>query len=106
MAVTWITALKMIPWGDVVQNAPTVLRTAKKLWGMVGTAAAERAPDRIALLESELAQLKSVVVSLAEQNARLVEAVDILRVRTRILLITCGVLVVGTLALAAAVFIR
>jgi hypothetical protein len=108
MAAGWLTALKLIPWDDVVANAPAVLRGAKKLWGKAGHAGP--APDRVGALEQEVAQLREqadtaagVISSLAEQNARLVEAVDLLRVRTRILMAACGLL---ALALVAVVLIR
>ncbi|HKU46518.1 MAG TPA: hypothetical protein VJQ58_06515 [Burkholderiales bacterium] len=103
MAAGWLTALKMIPWDDVVANAPAVLRGAKKLWGKAGRS--EPTPDRVGALEQEVAQLREqadtaagVISSLAEQNARLVEAVDLLRVRTRILMAACGVLAVALVA--------
>ena len=108
MAAGWITALKLIPWDDVVANAPAELRGATKLFGK--TAHAEQAPVRLGALEQEVAQLREqantaagVITSLAQQNARLVEAVDLLRVRTRILIAACGVLAVG---LVAVVLIR
>lgn len=104
MAAGWITALKLIPWDDVVANAPAVLRGARKLWGKAGQA--ETAPDRVSALEQEVAQLREqantsaeVISSLAEQNARLVQAVDVLRVRTRILIVACGVLAAGLVTL-------
>lgn len=103
MAVSWITALKVIPWGDVVENAPAVLRAAKKLWSR----------NEASSLQQEVAQLREqaesaarLISSLAEQNARLIEAVDLLRLRTRVLLITCSALVVATVALAALVVLR
>ena len=103
MAAGWITALKLIPWDDVVANAPAVLRGAKKLFGKSGQAA--QAPDRLGVLEQEVAQLREqastaagVISSLAEQNARLVEAVELLRIRTRILLVACAVLALGLVA--------
>jgi hypothetical protein len=112
MAVSWITALKIIPWADVVQNAPAVLRAAKTLWSTVGRPAAA-APDPLTSLLQEISQLKeqantaaNLISSLAEQNARLVEAVDILRVRTRLLIFACSALVVATLALAGLVLAR
>jgi hypothetical protein len=105
--------LKVIPWADVVANAPAVLRGAKTLWNKMDPAAAARTPDPLAALQQEVAQLKEqldsaagLISSLAEQNARLVEAVDILRLRTRMLLVTCGALVVVTGALAAFVLLR
>lgn len=104
---SWITASKVIPWGDVVENAPAVLRGAKKLWSAV-----RQAPEPHGV-EQEIAQLKEqaenaarLISSLAEQNARLVEAVQLLRLRTRILLIMCSALVVAMVALGAFVLLR
>ena len=31
MAISWVTALKLVPWGDVIQAAPSVLKAAKGL---------------------------------------------------------------------------
>lgn len=105
MAAGWITALKLIPWDDVVANAPAVLRGAKKLWGKVGGVETAKAPDRVAALEQQVAELREqadtaagVISSLAEQNARLVEAVELLRIRTRVLLVACAVLALGVAA--------
>ena len=36
MAIGWLTVLKMVPWGDVIENAPKVAQGAKKLWNTVG----------------------------------------------------------------------
>lgn len=36
MAAGWLTVLKMVPWGDVIENAPKVAQGAKKLWSSVG----------------------------------------------------------------------
>lgn len=89
MAISWLTALKLIPWRDVVENAPTVLRTAKKLWDK------QPPPDtslqqEVASLREEARRAAAVIESLAEQNTRLVQAVDILRVRTRLLVYALG----------------
>jgi len=121
MAVSWMGVFKVIPWRDVIENAPTVVRGARKLWGLVGGAAQQQAqppapatadPDtRIAALERELArqndELKAaanLLSTLAEQNERLIEAVEILRLRTRVLLIAGCVLAVGFIALGIAWF--
>ncbi len=108
MALNWLTAFKVIPWTQVVQNAPTVLRGAKKLWGMVGTNAAQppavepsRLEHEVADVKHEVAKAAEVITSLAEQNGRLVEAVEILRVRTRVLTVAIVALSVGVIALAA-----
>ncbi|MDZ4124040.1 MAG: hypothetical protein U1E02_07670, partial [Hydrogenophaga sp.] len=31
MAIPWLLALKVIPWGDVIEHAPKVLNAARKL---------------------------------------------------------------------------
>ena len=36
MAIGWLTMLKLVPWGDVIENAPKVAQGAKKLWHTVG----------------------------------------------------------------------
>jgi hypothetical protein len=83
-----------------------VLRGARKLWSR--RSPAEAASDPLAALQEEVAQLKEqantaagVIASLAEQNARLVTAVEVLRVRTRMLLVACGVLGAALAGLAA-----
>jgi hypothetical protein len=92
---------KVIPWGDVIAAAPAVVDGAKKLWGLardrkpaeVEGARPQGAEGRVRQLEAEVAELRresaassELIKSLAEQNAQLVKAVDILRVRTRALL--------------------
>lgn len=97
----WLTAFKVIPWGDVIAAAPTVARGAKKLWDSIREQPAGSAPGpapdspegRVRALESQLTDMRKelaasteLINSLAQQNQRLVEAVGILRVRTRTLL--------------------
>lgn len=111
MAISWLTAFKAIPWGDVIAAAPTVAQGAKKLWGAVGRgdAGSAAAPGslpadaegrlrtleaQIAGLQREIAASSELIKSLAEQNSRLVDAVEILRVRTRVLLALCLALAV------------
>ena len=36
MAIGWMTVLKLVPWGDVIKNAPAVADGARKLWDNVG----------------------------------------------------------------------
>lgn len=47
MAIGWMTVLKLVPWGDVIKNAPVIADGAKKLWDSVGRkpAAADAAPE-------------------------------------------------------------
>lgn len=108
MAIGWMTALKVIPWGDVIEATPNIVKGARKMFARtqaeephVETDAAKRGDlsARVALLEDSLTHMAEqqkasarLIETLAEQNARIVEAVEILRVRTRLLIITSIVL--------------
>ena len=107
MAIGWLTALKAIPWTDVIGTAPVVVDGAKKLWHSVGNKPAppELAPGppsassteaqsiaalqtRIAALEVEAADLHGQMVAsselikaLAEQNTQLIRRIETSRVR-------------------------
>ena len=105
MALGWLTALKTIPWTDVISTAPVVVDGAKKLWHSVGKKPAHPAPlpssdsgattptigalqTRIAALEAEAADLHGQMLSsselikaLAEQNTQLIRRVEVSRVR-------------------------
>ena len=35
MAAGWVTVLQMVPWGEVIKNAPKVADGAVKLWNSV-----------------------------------------------------------------------
>lgn len=126
MAISWITtALKFVPWGDVVSAAPTVARGARDLWRTVRhnddeavvppeSVAVAPPQDRVVALASRLEAVESrlqslqqeagasaeLMTSLAEQNERLVQAVEILRARTRLLLWACALLGAAAAALA------
>lgn len=99
MAISWISALKMVPWDVVVSNAPGVVEGARKLWKSAGRNEAATgkvqtdlsAESRLETLESEVADLQQEMASsaelikaLADQNAQLVQAVAVLRGRQRL----------------------
>ena len=109
MAIGWMTALKVIPWSDVIEATPGIVKGARKIFARsqeTDTPVATGSPSssaelqaRVVQLESTLAQMAEqqqasaqLIETLAEQNARIVEAVDILRVRTRLLMAVSGVL--------------
>jgi len=122
MTISLIAALKLVPWADVVSNAPLVVDGARKLWKVVGkkkTPATadnveiehELSPDaqaiaavelRVSSLEADVADLQREMVSsaelikaLADQNAQLIKAVELQR---RLLL---GVItILGAVAMA------
>jgi hypothetical protein len=116
MAIPWMLALKVIPWGDVIEAAPAVVKSARKIFTrsqQVDTPAATVEPgadlqQRVQQLESGVTQLleqqrasAQLMETLAEQNARLVQAVEILRVRTRLLLVLGAVLAVALVGVLA-----
>lgn len=110
MAIGWLTALKLVPWSDVISNAPVVAAGAKKLWdalakkplapdaaAAVGQPAELTPAQSIPLLQSRVMALESVVAdlhaqmidstaliqALAEQNSQLIIRVETHRVRVR-----------------------
>ena len=105
MAVGWVAALKLVPWGDVLEATPQILQAAKKLLGSTrqGTADAaagtlagagdaatppvalqlQQLRERVARLEQEQQESAVLIQSLAEQNAQVVQAVQVLRLRNQ-----------------------
>jgi len=131
MAISLLAAFKAIPWTDVITAAPTIVQGAEKLWGTVtkkkngapeapAATTGQHAPEtgsavdarlqaletRIADLQSEALSSSALIKSLAEQNAQLVKAVEILRVRTRILLRWGGLALAVALLCAIAALLR
>lgn len=111
----WMTALKIIPWGEVLESAPHIVKAAKHLFSATKTDAGGFAEasnsssgdgfanvdKRIRLLETRIIELSDeqkssteLIKSLAEQNALIVEAIEVFRVRVKILLVACISLVV------------
>jgi hypothetical protein len=124
MPVPWLMALKVIPWGDVIEHAPAVLKAARKLMDRQSTEPVPESGASVDLVAQPLptlgelknrliaaqvqidrhaqtqAQLTETLAALAEQNAQLVSAVELLRMRTRLLLWGMAALVVALLGLA------
>jgi len=115
MAISWISAFKAIPWSDVLSATPSIVQGAEKLWHSVKKKQA--VPDavevpagdaaRLQQLEAQVAELhrealatSALIKSLAEQNDQLVRAVEILRVRTRLLL-GAGILMLAAFVVLA-----
>ena len=86
MTISLITALKLVPWADVVSKAPLVVDGARKLWKVVGKKKAPATADnveiehglspdaqaiaaielRVSSLEADVADLQREMVSSAE----------------------------------------
>jgi hypothetical protein len=130
--MNWIGALKLVPWGEVAKNAPAVVNGARKLMSRAASrsaasANAHNAEDaarppsqqdtldgvqaRITSLEASNLELRNemsasaqLITELAEQNANLIGAVELLRKRVGILLGVVVVVALGVIAVAS--FIR
>lgn len=126
MAVSWITALKLIPWGEVIEATPQVVKAAKGLLRKKDdqAAAAAQAPvapigplshpqssgehalQLIQLLEQRVSQLEQsqrqsleLIETLAEQNTQIVATVGLLRTGAQRLAWAVGILAVTVLSM-------
>jgi len=126
----WLTALKLVPWGDVIEATPQILQAAKKLMGKTRAAegddpSADALPrgveggtavpldtqihelrTRVSQLEQEQRDSASLIESLAEQNAVVVRAVEALRLRTRRLTWGIGLLGIVCATLLWRIFLQ
>ncbi len=129
MALGWYSVLKMVPWTEVITNAPQIADAAKKLWGSVskkapGDAAtgedakvipsAPMTPEArladlqarlqaneaaVAELHRQLVDSTALIDTLASQNALLIRRVEANRLLVRWLI--GEVVVVGVVAVVA-----
>jgi hypothetical protein len=120
MPIPWLAALKVIPWGDVISHAPTVLEKARELIdrkrGVADVAATSMATanepasdvpslgelkNRVLVAQQQIDQLHvhqadmaQTLTALAEQNAALVVTVSALRAKHRVLMAVVIILVI------------
>ncbi|GAA4011823.1 hypothetical protein [Actimicrobium antarcticum] len=124
MAIGWLSVLKMVPWVDVISNAPKVAEGAKKLWDSVGrkqhlpkaASTAKTGADvvvpidsrlmaaesTLALLQEQMLASAELIKELAEQNRQLVARVDLMRRRMAWIGLVTALLVVGLIVSSAA----
>lgn len=128
MAIGWLTVLQMVPWSDVIKNAPKVADGAKKLWSTVGKKPPPAQPadagtsvqlspegQAIGALQAHVLALESatqdlheqmlasseLIKALAEQNTQLIRRAEVNRVRLLLLAgVTAVVAVIAVVALA------
>lgn len=119
MAIGWLTALKVIPWGDVLEAAPHIVKGAKRLFAttkedapgppVISTSGSDKFTNldiRIGQIQAEQESSAELIKSLAEQNARVVEAIEVLRIRTKVLMLACVLLGVGLVVLTFLVIMK
>ena len=127
MAISWVTALKLVPWSDVIQAAPDVIKAAKGLMkkstppdsamppstatldslGKHSPAdAGELALQHIAQLQARIAQLEqaqqssaALIEQMAEQQSQIVHTVGLLRTGATRLAWACAILGACTVGL-------
>jgi hypothetical protein len=102
MALSWLTALKVVPWEKVLEHAPGVLDKARGFIDKHRTGAAE-APSELSQLAQAQQQMAQALAELAEQNAALISAVTRLKRQLRWLAagLTLALLGCGTVAVLA-----
>jgi hypothetical protein len=128
MAIGWMTVLQLVPWSDMITNAPKIAEGAKKLWNAVGkkppasavghdgtSLAAGDAPPTLAALEKRLQAVEmanaelheqmlasaDLIKTLADQNTQLIKRIDVNRVRLITLaVVTCLVALIAVTSLA------
>lgn len=105
MAIGWFALLKSVPWSEVISNAPKVVDGATKLWNAVAkdssssdvsdSRAKSGASQAITAIEARTSALEEVISdlhsqmlassklikTLADQNAQLIQRIEINRVR-------------------------
>lgn len=108
MAIGWLSVLRMVPWADVISNAPKVAEGAKKLWNAVNKKSrspdladeeavvpADAGLDTLAMLQARLATMEiatadlhsqmlassELIKVLADQNAQLIKRMEVHRIR-------------------------
>ncbi|ABM31824.1 hypothetical protein QRO11_17650 [Paracidovorax citrulli] len=129
MAISWITALQLVPWDKVIEASPQLIKAAKGLLRSRGAQEAEQAQadeeaarlaastapspqelalqrigaleDQVQALEQSQRQALEVIEQLAQQNAQLVATVSALRTGAQRLAVACGVLGVVLLGMVA-----
>ena len=119
----WLTALKLVPWDDVLKSTPGLVRQAKQLFkssksGQPATASTDLSAQalngrdhqavaeavqsllqRVHQLEEEQRKSAALIESLAEQHEMVVQTMAALRGRAKLLTAVCGVLVLAVIGL-------
>lgn len=124
MAISLLSVLKMVPWKDVISNAPKIADEAMKLWRTVakkrqplespasGTepelarevqsldilqAQLADAEAKIADLHNQMLESSELIKALADQNTQLINRFEAIRIRAQWL--TGAVVILGVVAL-------
>ena len=114
MAIPWLVALRAVPWGTILANAPSILRSADALRARTpaGPPSASATDlqglgDRLSALEQRDRESVEVITQLTGQVAALTTAVEVLEARARWLLVMSGAaMAVAVIAAGLSLFAR
>lgn len=117
MAAAWLKVLKSVPWGEVIQAAPQVANSARRLWDTVGrkgapvpnteldeavahmplddglamlAAQVEQQEVALAQLHGQVREATKVITELADQNAQLIAKLQSARERLTVIGVVAG----------------
>jgi len=120
MAIGLLAVLKLVPWSDVISNAPKIADGAMKLWRTVARKppAAEFPPSgaesalpaeahslavlqvqlaaaeaKISDLHNQMLESSNLIKALADQNNQLIKRCEVIRIR--VLLLAGAVVILG-----------
>lgn len=82
MAISWLSALKVVPWEKVLEHAPGVLDKARGFIDKHRTGGVDTPTELVQLAKAQQ-QMAQALAELAEQNAALIVIVRRLQVRLR-----------------------
>ena len=115
MAIPWLVALKVIPWGTILANAPSILRSADALRSRAH-AKPDRGPaheahdvealaERIAVLEQRDRETAELITQLTAQLTALTTAGEVLEARVRwLVVVTASASIVAVVACVLALW--
>ena len=114
MGIPWLLALKAIPWGTILANAPSILRSADALVSktMVRPDAASRndvqaLANRIAVLEQRDSETAELITRVTAHVTALTTAGEVLEARTRwLFVVAIAASVMSVLAIGIALLAR
>lgn len=126
MAIGWMAVLQLVPWSDVISNAPKIAEGAKKLWNSIGKKpplpaagnapaplVADADPSGMAAVEKRIQAMEiattelheqmlasaDLIKTLAEQNTQLVKRIEVNR--TRLIALALVTFVVAVIAVTS-----
>jgi hypothetical protein len=113
MAIPWLLALKVIPWGSILANAPSILRSADALRsraraqpGPLADSDLQALGERMEALEQRDREGAELIAQLTAQVAALTTAGEVLEARARwLLVIAIGAVALSLLAVGIALFV-